>query len=85
MYVIITVAFCHNNLIISLYFWPTVEVDPDLDGESQEYLEALEQATEDLELCVNICKSHVMMVTCFDIGMIADQQDGGREVEVWRT
>ncbi|XP_075699976.1 kinesin-like protein KIF26A isoform X2 [Rhinoderma darwinii] len=58
------------------------EVDPDLDRESQEYLEALEQVTEDLELCVNICKSHVMMVTCFDIGMIADQQDGGREVEV---
>ncbi|KAG9481223.1 hypothetical protein GDO78_010451 [Eleutherodactylus coqui] len=58
------------------------EVDPDLDSESQEYLEALEQATEDLELCVNICKSHVMMVTCFDIGMMVDQQDGGREVEV---
>ncbi|XP_073494736.1 kinesin-like protein KIF26A isoform X3 [Phyllobates terribilis] len=58
------------------------EVDPDLDRESQEYLEALEQVTEDLELCVNICKSHVMIVTCFDIGMIADQQDSGREVEV---
>ncbi|KAM3918514.1 kinesin-like protein KIF26A isoform 2-T2 [Leptodactylus fuscus] len=58
------------------------EIDPDLDRESQEYLEALEQVTEDLELCVNICKSHVMMVTCFDIGVIADQQDGGREVEV---
>ncbi|XP_068110329.1 kinesin-like protein KIF26A isoform X2 [Hyperolius riggenbachi] len=58
------------------------EVDPDLDRESQEYLEALEQVTEDLELCVNLCKSHVMMVTCFDIGMISDQQDGGKEVEV---
>ncbi|OCT68437.1 kinesin-like protein KIF26A isoform X2 [Xenopus laevis] len=58
------------------------EVDPSLDKESQEYLEALEQVTEELELCVNVCKSHVMMVTCFDIGMISDQQDGGREVEV---
>ncbi|XP_075049175.1 kinesin-like protein KIF26A isoform X2 [Mixophyes fleayi] len=58
------------------------EVDPDLERESQEYLEALEQVTEDLELCVNLCKSHVMMVTCFDIGMISDQQDGGREVQV---
>ncbi|KAM9294097.1 kinesin-like protein KIF26A [Gastrophryne carolinensis] len=58
------------------------DVDPDLDKESQEYLEALELATEDLELCVNVCKSHVMMVTCFDIGTIADQQDGGKEVEV---
>ncbi|KAM5129235.1 kinesin-like protein KIF26A [Mantella aurantiaca] len=58
------------------------EMDPGLEDESQEYLEALEQVTEDLELCVNVCKSHVMMVTCFDIGMIMDQQDGGKEVEV---
>ncbi|OCT64925.1 kinesin-like protein KIF26A isoform X2 [Xenopus laevis] len=58
------------------------EVDPSLDKESQEYLEALEQVTDELELCVNVCKSHVMMVTCFDIGTISDQQDGGREVEV---
>ncbi|XP_075471063.1 kinesin-like protein KIF26A isoform X3 [Ascaphus truei] len=57
------------------------EVDPDLDKESQEYLETLEQATEELELCVNVCKSHVMMVTCFDIGMISEPQDGAREVE----
>ncbi|XP_072283871.1 kinesin-like protein KIF26A isoform X2 [Pyxicephalus adspersus] len=59
------------------------EMDPGLEEESQEYLEALEQVTEDLELCVNVCKSHVMMVTCFDIGIITDQQDGGgKEVEV---
>uniref|UniRef100_A0A8C3SIB8 Kinesin family member 26A n=1 Tax=Chelydra serpentina TaxID=8475 RepID=A0A8C3SIB8_CHESE len=58
------------------------EVDPHLDKESQEYLEALEQVTEELEQCVNLCKSHVMIVTCFDIGMISDAQDGVREVEV---
>ncbi|KGL90326.1 Kinesin-like KIF26A, partial [Charadrius vociferus] len=57
------------------------EVDPDLDKESQEYLEALEQVTEELEQCVNLCKSHIMIVTCFDIG-ITDAQDGVREVEV---
>ncbi|NXN95927.1 KI26A protein, partial [Rhinopomastus cyanomelas] len=57
------------------------EVDPDLDQESQEYLEALEQVTEELEQCVNLCKSHIMIVTCFDIG-ITDVQDGVREVEV---
>ncbi|KFO56179.1 Kinesin-like KIF26A, partial [Corvus brachyrhynchos] len=57
------------------------EVDPDLDKESQEYLEALEQVTEELEQCVNLCKSHIMIVTCFDIG-ITDVQDGVREVEV---
>lgn len=60
----------------------TVEVDLGLDKESQEYLEALEQATEELEYCVNLCKSRVMMVTCFDIGMVSDMQDGLREVEV---
>ncbi|XP_058843458.1 kinesin-like protein KIF26A isoform X2 [Acipenser ruthenus] len=58
------------------------EVDLGLDKESQEYLEALEQATEELEYCVNLCKSRVMMVTCFDIGMVSDMQDGLREVEV---
>ncbi|MGH0154924.1 UNVERIFIED_CONTAM: hypothetical protein FKN15_028616 [Acipenser sinensis] len=57
------------------------EVDLGLDKESQEYLEALEQATEELEYCVNLCKSRVMMVTCFDIGMVSDMQDGLREVE----
>ncbi|NXF93631.1 KI26A protein, partial [Eubucco bourcierii] len=57
------------------------EVDPDLDKESQEYLEALEQVTEELEQCVNLCKSHIMIVTCFDIG-ITDVQDGVKEVEV---
>ncbi|KAH0620325.1 hypothetical protein JD844_020615 [Phrynosoma platyrhinos] len=58
------------------------EVDPDLDKESQDYLEALEQVTDELEQCVNLCKSHVMIVTCFDIGVICDTQDGVREVEV---
>ncbi|KAK5614463.1 hypothetical protein CRENBAI_024376 [Crenichthys baileyi] len=45
------------------------DVDQNLDKESPEYLEALAQATEELEFCVNLCKSHVMMVTCFDISM----------------
>nr|XP_033807938.1 kinesin-like protein KIF26A isoform X2 [Geotrypetes seraphini] len=58
------------------------EVAPDLDKESEEYLEALEQVTEELEQCVNLCKSHIMMVTCFDIGMICDVQERVREVEV---
>ncbi|XP_050989132.1 kinesin-like protein KIF26A isoform X1 [Labeo rohita] len=58
------------------------EVDQDLDQESQEYLEALEQATAELEYCVNLCKSRVMMVTCFDIRVASDVQEGPREVEV---
>ncbi|XP_067311208.1 kinesin-like protein KIF26A isoform X3 [Pseudorasbora parva] len=58
------------------------EVDQELDQESQEYCEALEQATAELEYCVNLCKSRVMMVTCFDIRVASDAQEGPREVEV---
>ncbi|XP_029453918.1 kinesin-like protein KIF26A isoform X2 [Rhinatrema bivittatum] len=58
------------------------EVDPDLDKESQEYLEALERVTQELEKCVDLCKSHIMMVTCFDIGVTCDVHEGVREVEV---
>uniref|UniRef100_I3KRG7 Kinesin family member 26A n=1 Tax=Oreochromis niloticus TaxID=8128 RepID=I3KRG7_ORENI len=43
------------------------DMDQDLDCESQEYLEALAQATGELEYCVNLCKSRLMMETCFDI------------------
>ncbi|XP_064188234.1 kinesin-like protein KIF26B [Anguilla rostrata] len=39
----------------------TFEVD------SLEYLEALEFVTERLENRVNFCKSHLMMITCFDV------------------
>ncbi|KAM8832844.1 kinesin-like protein KIF26A [Spinachia spinachia] len=42
-------------------------VDKDLYPESQEYVEALAQATAELDYCVKLCKSRVMMETCFDI------------------
>uniref|UniRef100_A0A8C6SWY0 Kinesin family member 26Ab n=1 Tax=Neogobius melanostomus TaxID=47308 RepID=A0A8C6SWY0_9GOBI len=59
------------------------EVDQSLDKDSPEYLEALAQATEELEFCVNLCKSHVMMVTCFDISTSQPgTQEGLREIEV---
>ncbi|XP_035534282.1 kinesin-like protein KIF26A [Morone saxatilis] len=61
------------------------DVDQDLDRESQEYLEALAQATAELEYCVNLCKSRVMMETCFDIAVTtaaAAVQGGQQEVEV---
>ena len=62
-------------------------MDQSLDKESPEYLEALAQATEELDFCVNLCKSRVMMVTCFDISMssapLSCPQEGLREVEVW--
>ena len=59
-------------------------MDQNLDKESPEYLEALAQVTEELEFCVNLCKSRVMMVTCFDISMTTpSMQEGLREVEVW--
>ncbi|XP_048394030.1 kinesin-like protein KIF26A isoform X2 [Stegostoma tigrinum] len=58
------------------------EVDLTLDKESLEYLEALEEVTEELEHRVNLCKARIMMVTCFDIGMITEVIDGPREVQV---
>ncbi|KAK9531990.1 hypothetical protein VZT92_011375 [Zoarces viviparus] len=56
-------------------------VDQDLDRESQEYMEALAQATAELEYCVNLCKSCVMMETCFDIAVTTAVQGGQQEVE----
>ncbi|KAM7396034.1 hypothetical protein PAMA_007354 [Pampus argenteus] len=60
------------------------DVDQDQDRESQEYLEALAHATAELEYCVNLCKSRVMMETCFDIAVTtaASVQAGQQEVEV---
>ncbi|XP_062415743.1 kinesin-like protein KIF26A [Pungitius pungitius] len=62
-------------------------VDKDLYPESQEYLEALAQATAELEYCVNLCKSRVMMETCFDIAgttaVVTQGSAGGQQgVEV---
>lgn len=62
-----------------------VDVDHDLDRESQEYLEALAQVTGELEYCINLCKSRVMMETCFDITVTtacAATQGGQQEVDV---
>lgn len=64
---------------------PPVDVDKDLDRDSGEYLEALAQATVDLEYCLNLCKSCVMMETCFDITVTmasATEQGGQQEAEV---
>lgn len=68
---------------LTLSFLFPVEVDPELEPESAEYLAALEQATAALEQCVNLCKAHVMMVTCFDIGVAATTAvPGPQEVDV---
>lgn len=64
---------------------PAVDLDQDLDPESHEYLEALAQTTAELQFCVNLCKSRVMMETCFDIAVTtaaAAAQGGQQEVEV---
>lgn len=58
-------------------------MDPELEPESAEYLEALEHATVALEQCVNLCKAHVMMVTCFDISVtVPTAALGLQEVDV---
>ncbi|XP_004699186.1 kinesin-like protein KIF26A [Echinops telfairi] len=59
------------------------EVAPELEPESAEYLMALEHATAALEQCVNLCKAHVMMVTCFDVSVTAPAAtSGSQEVDV---
>ncbi|XP_061562906.1 kinesin-like protein KIF26A isoform X2 [Cololabis saira] len=45
------------------------DVAQDLEHDSQEYLESLTQVTAELEYCVNLCKSRIMMETCFDVSM----------------
>ncbi|XP_016070409.1 PREDICTED: kinesin-like protein KIF26A [Miniopterus natalensis] len=59
------------------------EVDPELEPESVEYLAALERVTAALEQHVNLCKAHVMMVTCFDISITTPAATPGpQEVDV---
>lgn len=55
-----------------------VDVDQDLDQDSQEYLEALAQVTAELQFCVDACRSRVMMETCFDISVTAAPGAGPR-------
>ncbi|KAJ8409057.1 hypothetical protein AAFF_G00240780 [Aldrovandia affinis] len=72
-----------NRLMLDPRKWiGEFEVDPDLDKESQEYLEALAQATGELEYLVNLCKSRVMMETCFDIEVASRAQGGLHEMQV---
>lgn len=69
--------------VLTLSHPSPVEVDPELEPESAEYLVALERATAALEQCVNLCKAHVMMVTCFDISVTATTTvPGPQEVDV---
>ncbi|KAF1377068.1 hypothetical protein PFLUV_G00218050 [Perca fluviatilis] len=59
-----------SRLMLHSHKWSgDFEVDPALDRESQDYLEALVQTTAELQDCVDLCKSRVMMETCFDIAV----------------
>ena len=40
-----------------------------MDRDDPNYVEALEKETSILEKRVEACKSRIMMVTCFDIGV----------------
>ncbi|KAG5846910.1 hypothetical protein ANANG_G00119980 [Anguilla anguilla] len=72
-----------NKLMLDPQKWiGEFEVEPDLDEESQEYLEALAQVTGELEYCVNLCKSRVMMETCFDVEATSLPHGGPRELRV---
>ncbi|KAF0024036.1 hypothetical protein F2P81_024666 [Scophthalmus maximus] len=58
-----------------------VDVDQNRDHESQDYLEALVQATAELENRVDLCKSRVMMETCFDIAVTTAAASHGGQRE----
>ncbi|KAM6915499.1 kinesin-like protein KIF26A [Xenentodon cancila] len=59
-----------NRLMLHPTKWSSeFDVDQDLEQESQEYLESLAQVTAELECCINLCKSRIMMETCFDVAM----------------
>lgn len=44
-----------------------LELDQDQVQDSQEYLETLARATAELQDYIMLCKSCIMMETCFDI------------------
>ncbi|KAG7218347.1 hypothetical protein INR49_020462 [Caranx melampygus] len=74
-----------SRLMVAPHRWSgEFDVDQDLDPVSQDYLEALVQVTAELEYCVNLCKSRIMMETCFDITVTTagGAQGGQQEVEV---
>ncbi|XP_036073740.1 kinesin-like protein KIF26A isoform X2 [Rousettus aegyptiacus] len=77
-------AETQGRLMVQPSRWPEqFEVDPALEPESAEYLLALERATAALEQHVNLCKAHVMMVTCFDIAVTTPAATPGpQEVDV---
>ncbi|XP_062863612.1 kinesin-like protein KIF26B isoform X2 [Trichomycterus rosablanca] len=57
-----------QHLMIQPHKWTSdFDVQQTLALDSLEYLEELESVTERLESCLNFCKAHLMMVTCFDV------------------
>ncbi|XP_076834810.1 kinesin-like protein KIF26B isoform X2 [Brachyhypopomus gauderio] len=57
-----------QHLMLEPEKWTTeFDLQQTFEVDSLEYLEALEFVTDRLENRVNFCKSHLMMITCFDI------------------
>ncbi|KAM9817540.1 LOW QUALITY PROTEIN: kinesin-like protein KIF26B [Neosynchiropus ocellatus] len=57
-----------QHLMLEPQTWTTeFELQQVYEGDSLEYLAALETVTDKLETRVNFCKAHLMMVTCFDV------------------
>ena len=50
-------------------YYVSVHVAEQVDWDDVNYLEALERETKILEKRVDACKSHIMIVTCFDISV----------------
>ncbi|XP_068448887.1 kinesin-like protein KIF26B [Clinocottus analis] len=57
-----------QHLMLEPHKWTTeFELQQAYEVDSLEYLVALETVTDKLETRVNFCKSHLMMITCFDV------------------
>lgn len=54
------------NISLLLFFLLTVYVAEQMDPDDPSFLEALEKETEILRKRVDACKSHIMLITCFD-------------------
>ncbi|XP_047184540.1 kinesin-like protein KIF26A isoform X2 [Scophthalmus maximus] len=71
-----------SRLMLRPHRWSgEFDVDQNRDHESQDYLEALVQATAELENRVDLCKSRVMMETCFDIAVTTAAASHGGQRE----
>lgn len=60
-------CFFISSILIAVSVDQDLELDQDQVQDSEEYLETLARATAELQDYIMLCKSCIMMETCFDI------------------